>query len=434
MLSINGDCLLERIHTLGATGVDAEGRRTRLAASDEDKAGRDLVAGWMREAGLKVVVDRIGNLFGIWEPQEAQKVPESQRSLKPQKGQETQQLQESQENAPLMLGSHIDTVINAGQYDGCYGVIAGIEVIRAMKEAGLTPSRPIMVGAFTNEEGVRYAPDMMGSLVYAGGMDVEEALATVGTDGTILGEELKRTGYEGTVEPGFARPCAFVELHIEQGPILDVEGIPIGAVENLQGISWQRVTIQGVANHAGTTPTAMRIDAGLAAARVITFLRERCDRSGGKTVATVGCMEYEPNAVNVIPSKAVFTVDLRNPDEDCLKEEEQALAAYLKELEKTDQVKIHTERMVRFEPVLFDEKIVSMVERAAKDRGLAFRRITSGAGQDAQMLARMCPTAMIFVPSVKGISHNPNEFTPADALVAGADVLLDVVKELAGVC
>ena len=408
MLSINGNELLEQIKALGAAGVDAEGRRTRLAASDEDKAGRDLVAGWMQDAGLKVLVDRIGNLFGIWETTE------------------------NQGEAPLMLGSHIDTVIDAGQYDGCYGVLAGIQVIRTMKAAGLVPSRPIAVGAFTNEEGVRYAPDMMGSLVYAGGMDVEEALATVGTDGTVLGEELKRTGYEGTVEPGFLKPHAFVELHIEQGPIQDVEGIPIGAVENLQGISWQKITIQGAANHAGTTPTAMRIDAGLAAARVITFLRKRCDHSGGRTVATVGCMEYEPNAVNVIPSKAVFTVDLRNPDENCLKKEEQALADYLKELENTDRVEIHTEQMVRFQPVLFDETIVRMVEQAAKARGLASRRITSGAGQDAQMMARICPTAMIFVPSVKGISHNPREFTPEDALTAGANVLLDVVQRLSG--
>ena len=405
MASINGERLMERIRLLGETGKDETGRRVRLAASDGDKDGRDMVVGWMEDAGLKVVVDRIGNIFGIWETEE------------------------NKDRAPLMLGSHIDSVIDAGQYDGCYGVIAGIEVIKTLKESGYVPARPIMTGAFTNEEGVRYAPDMMGSLVYAGGLSTEEALATVGTDGTILGEELKRIGYEGTVDPGFATPSAFIELHIEQGPILDVEGIQIGAVENLQGISWQRVTIEGGANHAGTTPTALRMDAGLAAAKVITFLRDRCDQSGGRTVATVGCMEFEPNAVNVIPSKAVFTVDLRNPDEGKLKEEEQALAEYLKELEKTDQVTIRTERMVRFEPVLFDEGIVKAVEQAAKDRGFTCRRMTSGAGQDAQMIARMCPTAMIFVPSVKGISHNPREFTREQDLLAGANVFLDVVKQ-----
>ena len=407
MLSINKNRLLGRIDALGAMGRDEEGKRTRLAASDTDKAGRDAVVAWMEEAGLKVVVDRIGNLFGIWETEA-------------NRGRE-----------PLMVGSHIDTVINAGQYDGCYGVLAGIEVIQTLRETGVQPERPLVVGAFTNEEGVRYAPDMMGSLVYAGGLEVEKALASVGTDGTILRDELKRIGYEGTVEPGFLKPHTFLELHIEQGPILDAEGISIGAVENLQGISWQRVTIQGVANHAGTTPTAMRIDAGLAAAKVNVFMRDRCLQSGGKTVCTVGTMAFEPNAVNVIPSQAVFTVDVRSPYEDQLKAEEQALADYLRELEATDHVKISTQRLVRFQPVQFDEKIVALVEASAQVRGLTHRRMTSGAGQDAQMMARICPTAMIFVPSVKGISHNPEEFTREEDLIAGANVFLDVVAQLA---
>lgn len=407
MLSINKNRLLGRIDALGAMGRDEEGKRTRLAASDTDKAGRDAVVAWMEEAGLKVVVDRIGNLFGIWETEA-------------NRGRE-----------PLMVGSHIDTVINAGQYDGCYGVLAGIEVIQTLRETGVQPERPLVVGAFTNEEGVRYAPDMMGSLVYAGGLEVEKALASVGTDGTILRDELKRISYEGTVEPGFLKPHAFLELHIEQGPILDAEGISIGAVENLQGISWQRVTIQGVANHAGTTPTAMRIDAGLAAAKVNVFMRDRCLQSGGKTVCTVGTMAFEPNAVNVIPSQAVFTVDVRSPYEDQLKAEEQALADYLRELEATDHVKISTQRLVRFQPVQFDEKIVALVEASAQVRGLTHRRMTSGTGQDAQMMARICPTAMIFVPSVKGISHNPEEFTREEDLIAGANVFLDVVAQLA---
>lgn len=406
MFTINEKRLIDRIKELGAVGKDEKGRRTRLAASDADKDGRDSVVRWMKEAGLKVSVDRIGNIFGIWETPE------------------------NREKEPLMLGSHIDTVINAGQYDGCYGVIAGIEVIQILKDSGDVPARPIMVGAFTNEEGVRYAPGMMGSLVYAGGLSVEEALAAVGTDGTILGEELKRIGYEGTVEPGFLKPCAFVELHIEQGPIMDREEISIGAVENLIGNSSQKITIEGCANHAGTTPTSMRVDAGLAAAKVNVFLRDRCNQSVGKTVATVGCIELEPNAINVIPSKAVFTVDMRSPDEKKLQEEEQALAAYLEELEKTDGVRISTECMLRTEPVLFDEGIVTLVEQAAAARGLTSRRMTSGAGQDAQMIARICPTAMIFVPSVKGISHNPKEFTEDKDLAAGANVLLDVVKKL----
>lgn len=403
MLEIDGKELIDRINTLGAIGIGEDGRRIRLAASDTEKEGRDLVSGWMKDAGLRVVVDRIGNIFGIWETEE------------------------NKDEAPLMIGSHIDTVINAGQYDGCYGVIAGIEVIRTLKEAGVKTKRPLVVGVFTNEEGVRYSPDMMGSLVYAGGMDVEEALAVVGTDGTVLGEELKRIGYEGTVEPGFLKPYAFVELHIEQGPILDHEGVQLGAVENLQGIHWQKVTIEGLANHAGTTPTALRVDAGLAAAKVNVFLRELVTQSGG--VATVGTIEFKPNAVNVIPSKATFTVDLRNPNKEKLEADEKAFAEYLKELEKTDKVKIQTERMTEFDPVPFDEKIVEQIEAAAKNRGLSCRRITSGAGQDAQMIARICPTAMIFVPSVKGISHNPQEFTAEKDLIAGANVFLDVVQE-----
>lgn len=406
MISINKERLLGRIFALGELGLDKEGRRTRLAASDGDRAGRDAVAGWMREAGMEVVVDRVGNLFGIWETEE------------------------NRGRDPLMVGSHIDSVINAGQYDGCYGVLAGIEVVQTLREAGVRPLRPLAVGAFTDEEGVRYAPDMLGSLVYAGGMEVEQALDTVGIDGTRLGDELRRIGYAGTAEPGFLKPVAFLELHIEQGPILDAEGITIGAVENLQGISWQQITIQGSANHAGTTPTAMRVDAGLAAARVNLFMRERCLREGSRTVCTVGTMAFEPNAVNVIPSRAVFTVDLRNPFEDRLLEEEQALAGFLAELERTDGVKVSTRRLGRFQPVQFDEGLVRLIEEGAERRGLSHRRMTSGAGQDAQMLARICPTAMIFVPSVEGISHNPQEFTREADLEAGANVFLDVVTRL----
>jgi beta-ureidopropionase / N-carbamoyl-L-amino-acid hydrolase len=406
-LRVDAERLLGRLRTLGDIGRDVDGRLTRLAATQADCAGRDAVAGWMREAGLKVMVDRIGNLFGLWQPA-------------------------TDGTAPLMLGSHIDTVINAGIYDGCYGVLSGLEVIQTLQQAAVTPARPIVVAAFTNEEGVRYAPDMMGSLVYAGGLGIEEALATVGTDGTVLGEELARIGYAGPYEPGFLRPHAYLELHIEQGPVLEREGVPVGAVENLQGISWQRVTIDGVANHAGTTPMAMRHDAGQAAARVVTFLRDRVSRSNAPTVATVGCMAFEPNAINVIPSRAVFTVDLRDPDEERLRAEEAALGHYLAELAEAEGVTISVERLARFAPVAFDAAIVEAIELAAAAHGLRCRRMVSGAGHDAQMMARICPAAMIFVPSVGGISHNPREHTAAADLVAGANVLLDVVRELAG--
>ncbi|ANL40618.1 MULTISPECIES: Zn-dependent hydrolase [Rhizobium] len=407
-ISINAERLLGRILELGDVGREDDGRLIRLAASDTEKLGRDKFVSWIERAGLEVAVDRIGNIFGIWKPAAVSN------------------------EAPLMLGSHIDTVINAGIYDGCYGVLSGLEVIETLVAAGFQPSRPIVVAAFTNEEGVRYAPDMMGSLVYAGGLDVDTALATVGTDGTKLGEELRRIGYDGEHQPGFIRPHAYIELHIEQGPVLEREGIQIGAVENLQGISWQRVTISGDANHAGTTPISMRRDAGHAAALVITFLRERARNSNTPTVATVGCMTFEPNAINVIPSRATFTVDLRDPDEERLRQEEAALEAYLAQLAKEEGVSFEVERLARFQPVWFDGRIVDLIAKAAARRGHTVRRMTSGAGHDAQMITRIAPAAMIFVPSLGGISHNPKEKTPDEDLVAGANMLLDVAKQIAG--
>ncbi|MBZ9959829.1 Zn-dependent hydrolase [Mesorhizobium sp. BR1-1-14] len=407
MISVDAQRLLDRIRDLGAIGRDGEGRLVRLAASDADRQGRDRFVGWLREAGLEVAIDRMGNIFGIW------RTPGNA-------GQ-----------APILIGSHIDTVIDAGIYDGCYGVLAGLEAIETLKASGFVLSRPLAVAAFTNEEGVRYSPDMMGSLVHAGGVAIDEALAAVGTDGSVLGQELARIGYAGDEQPGFLKPHTYLELHIEQGPVLEREGVPIGAVENLQGISWQRITIDGVANHAGTTPMSMRSDAGHAAARVVAFLHDRAKASNTPTVATVGTMRFEPNAINVIPSRAVFTIDLRDPFEHRLQAEEAALAAHLEELAAAEGVTISVERLARFEPVIFDSRIVELIEAAAINRGLVSKRMTSGAGHDAQMMARIAPAAMIFVPSAGGISHNPREYTEDTELVAGANILLDVVTRLA---
>lgn len=401
-MMIDAERLISRINRLGATGRDADGRLCRVAATDQDRQGRDLLCGWMRQAGLRVEIDRIGNIYGIWEPDGAQ-------------------------GDALLIGSHIDTVIDACIYDGCYGVLSGLAVVEAMQAHGLTPACPVAVVAYTNEEGVRYAPDMMGSLVAAGGLAVEEALQTVGTDGTKLGDELARIGYAGDREPRFLKPLAYLELHIEQGPVLEAEGVALGAVESLQGISWQRIRIGGVANHAGTTPMTMRRDAGVAAAKVMSSLNDMARTTQG-SVATVGTIRFEPNAINVIPSSAVFTVDLRNPDEQRLQALEKALDVLLETL-RASGFEITGERLARFRPVAFDASLVEMIEQAADERQLKCRRMTSGAGHDAQMIARVAPAAMIFVPSRKGISHNPAEFTEEADLLAGANILLDVVRK-----
>lgn len=404
-LQLNGSLLIQQINQLGQIGADAEhGGRTRIALTDAEKSGRDIVAGWMRDLDLDIQVDRIGNIFGT-----------------------LRSPQDEGDQRPLMMGSHIDTVTNAGALDGCYGVLAGLAVIRAYRDAGVLPERSITVGAFTNEEGVRYQPDMMGSLVYAGGLSVEAALDTIGTDGTRLGDELQRIGYAGALEPGAIVPHEYIELHIEQGPILEAENTLIGVVENLQGISWQQVEVKGNANHAGTTPTHLRHDAGFVASSIVAELRAIAVEAG-TTLATVGCMKFEPNVINVIPRRATFTVDLRDPDEALLVSAENRLSTYLAELAEQEGVTITTERLVRFEPVIFNSELANEIEASAKRFGFSSRRMTSGAGHDAQMIARMAPAAMIFVPSRGGISHNPREHTDDEQLIQGAQVLLDVVS------
>ncbi|PRH49792.1 Zn-dependent hydrolase [Burkholderia multivorans] len=405
-LQLDGAVLLGQLRELGEIGADRElGGRTRIALTDDERAGRDRVVAWMRELDLDVRIDRIGNIFGTLHAGSA-----------------------AAGRQPLMIGSHIDTVKNAGALDGCYGVLAGLAVARAFRDAHIEPARPITVAAFTNEEGIRYQPDMMGSLIHASGLSIDDALNTIGIDGTRLGDELARIGYAGDLEPGAIVPHAYLELHIEQGPILEAENVRIGVVENLQGISWQQITVQGNANHAGTTPMHLRHDAGWVAAAIATFLRELAV-SSGTTLATIGMLRIEPNVINVIPRKAVLTVDLRDPDEQRLQQAEQRLADHLAQLAALEGVHISTERLARFEPVVFDAALVDAIEKAAARRGFSYRRMTSGAGHDAQMIARIAPAAMIFVPSRGGISHNPREHTGDSQLVDGARLLLDVVLD-----
>lgn len=404
-LRIDGARLMRRLEELGGIGAIEGGGCCRLALTDEDKAGRDLVVSWMERLGLAVTVDAIGNFFGV------------RRGV--------------EDIAPVMTGSHIDTVRTGGRYDGNLGVLGGLEIVETLNDAGFATRRPFVVAVFTDEEGARFAPDMLGSLAYVGGVPLDEALAAVSIDGMVLGDELRRIGYAGTAPLGAHRPTAYVELHIEQGPVLDAEGLIIGAVENLQGISWQEIQIAGESNHAGTTPMRLRHDAGHCASAIGVFLRELARELAGGQVCTMGSLTLHPNLINVIAARAKLTADLRNTDEALLREAERRLAEFIERLAADEGVSIEARRLARFEPVQFDQAVVKRIESAAAMLGHSCRRMTSGAGHDAQMLARICPSAMIFTPSVRGISHNPAEHTEPAHLEAGANVLLHTLLGLA---
>ena len=289
---------------------------------------------------------------------------------------------------------------------------------------------PVGVGFFTDEEGARFPPDMLGSLVYVGGLSLEEALEIEAIDGAILGEELTRIGYRGPAPCPAIPPRAFIELHIEQGPLLEDEGKTIGVVTGVQGISWTEYVVKGQSNHAGTTPMHLRHDAGYVAARIATEAREVATRMGGRQVATVGRMNLHPDLVNVVAREARLTVDLRNTDETLLVEAENQIKECVNSLEESEGVTIESRSLARFEPVVFDQQVIEIVSETASDLGLSATHMPSGAGHDAQMLARVCPTGMIFVPSKDGISHNPNEHTDREDLVAGANLLLQSVLAL----
>ncbi|MDQ1383604.1 MAG: beta-ureidopropionase / N-carbamoyl-L-amino-acid hydrolase [Actinomycetota bacterium] len=404
-LSISYPRLRARLDALAEIGAIDDGGCARLALTDEDRLGRDLVVSWMRDLGLRVDVDEIGNVVGTWPADST--------------------------DAPVMTGSHIDTVATGGRFDGTLGVLAGIEVLETIITAGVELARPLAVAFFTDEEGSRFAPDMLGSLVFAGGMPLEDALAIRGFDDAVLGEELLRIGYAGP-QPCPARPPhAYVELHIEQGPVLEAEALTIGAVTGVQGISWTELSIAGQSNHAGTTPMSMRHDAGYAAAAIAAFVRGLATEMGPPQVATVGRINVHPNLVNVVAARATLTVDLRNTDDALVTESERRLAVFCAELAQREGVTIEARSLARFAPVDFDAAVVALVEEVARARGLSTKRMPSGAGHDAQMLARMCPAGMVFVPSVRGISHNPAELTSDADLEAGANVLLHVLLRLA---
>ncbi len=398
---INIDRLLGRLFELGRVGALQGGGVCRLALTDEDRQGRDRVVGWMRELGLTVSTDRIGNVIGI-------------RAGRNQ-------------GVPVTIGSHIDTVATGGLYDGNLGVLAGLEVIAVLNDAGIVTDRPIALGFFTNEEGARFAPDMMGSGVHQGMLDLKDMLSVRGIDGTTVSDELARIGYAGDSPVGQFRAFRFFELHVEQGPVLEEAGVGIGAVTGVQGISWTEYTFTGVSNHAGTTPMLLRHDAGYVAAAVAVEARSLARDLGGDQVATVGMTELAPNLVNVIANKALVTVDLRNTDDEILRRAETRMTEFVERTAAAEGVQMNSRSLARFRPVEFDPVMIGLVEETALRLGHSVRRMPSGAGHDAQMFAPNCPTAMIFVPSRDGISHNTLEHTDASHIQAGADVLLQAV-------
>lgn len=401
---INGDRLLARLEALAAIGRNRSGELTRLALSDEDTRAKAQVIRWLEEAGSRVWVDRIGNIHAVCS------------------GENTQ--------PAVCTGSHIDTVINAGTLDGSYGVLAGIELLQTLHEQGLKPTTSIEVIVFTNEEGVRFTPDLLGSRVMVKDVSLSEALAVESRTGEQFGNELKRSGSGGDADPWRHLPGSFVELHIEQGPLLEATNNQIGIVEGVQGHSWWQVEVQGQANHAGTTPMHLRRDAGQAAMRLAQSLSEHAALQGVPAVATVGTLSLVPGAINVVPGLARFTVDFRDASADVLRQADIRLHQEARQLED-DGFRVDLRSISRAEPVFFSADIVTAISDAASARTPRTMRMISGASHDAQMISRICPTAMIFVPSVGGISHHPAEATAAADLIMGAQILADVVWTLA---
>jgi len=398
--------LEQSIDELGRIGATPRGGLTRVALTDEDKRGRDLMVRWMRDAGLRVSIDQMGNIFG--ERAGREPLP------------------------PVMMGSHIDSVPTGGKYDGQLGVLCGLETIRALDTHRIRTRHPVTLAIFTNEEGARFQPAMIASGVMAGKIALEDAYNARDKDGLRLVDELERIGYLGA-EPCVPRPLrAYLELHIEQGPFLEEEGLAVGVVEGIVAISWSRLTIHGVQDHAGPTPMRIRHDALVAAADVVSGVRTIAREIGGELVTTVGNLTVSPNIVNAIPGKVTLSIDMRDPQDATLDRALPRLDWVVREACEREGVRYELEHYWRVPRTPFDRDVVAAVERAARATGAGYRRILSGAGHDAQYMAAIGPTGMVFVPSRDGRSHCEEEFTPMDDIEHGANTLLGAALELAG--
>ncbi len=405
-MKINRARLERSIHELGRIGETPRGGLTRLALTDEDRRARDQMVAWMRETGLRVTIDRMGNIFG--ERPGAAALP------------------------PVMMGSHVDSVPTGGKYDGQLGVLCGLEVIRALDNGQVRTRHPVLLVIFTNEEGARFQPAMIASGVMAGKIPLEDAYNARDKDGIRLVDELERIGYLGP-EPCLPRPFrAYLELHIEQGPCLEEEGLSVGVVEGIVAISWSRLTLHGVQDHAGPTPMRIRHDALVAAAEVVAGVRRIATELGGQTVTTVGSLGVSPNIVNAIPGRVTLSIDMRDPRSETLDRARALLDRVVAEAGQREGVRYELEHYWRVPSTPFDPEVVAVVERAAKAAGARSRRILSGAGHDAQYMATIGPVGMIFVPSRDGRSHCEEEFTAVDDIEHGANTLLGAALALAG--
>jgi N-carbamoyl-L-amino-acid hydrolase len=405
-MRINRKRLEESMEALGRVGATAKGGLNRVALTDDDRRGRDLLVEWMRQAGLSVTVDRMGNIFG--------------------------QRAGSDGLPPVMMGSHADSVPTGGKYDGQLGVLCALEAIRTLNDRTAATRHPVAMAIFTNEEGARFQPAMIGSGVMAGKIPLEDAYNARDRDGVRLGDELERIGYLGS-EPCVPRPLrAYLELHIEQGPILEEQHLSVGVVEGIVSISWSRLTLTGVQDHAGPTPMRIRHDALVAAAEIIRGVREIPRKIGGDMVSTVGRLDLTPNIPNAIPGRVSLSVDLRAPDEHHVTRAMGFLDRLVKDAARVEGVTYELDHYWRVPRTHFDVDVVDTIEEAAKSLGYGYRRILSGAGHDAQYMAAICPTGMIFVPSRGGRSHCEEEFTPMDDIEKGANTLLLAASKLAG--
>ncbi|ESR22478.1 Zn-dependent hydrolase [Lutibaculum baratangense] len=405
-LRIDGLRLWESLMAMAKVGPGLRGGNNRQALTDADREGRDLFRSWCEGAGMKVAVDTMGSIFARREGTDP--------TL-----------------APVMVGSHLDTQPTGGRYDGVLGVLAGLEIVRTLDDLGIRTRRPIEVVNWTNEEGTRFAPAMLASGVFAGVHDEAWAHARQDASGRSFGDELRRIGYLGEAPAGRRRIHAYYELHIEQGPILEDEDIDIGVVTHGQGLKWLQVSLTGRESHTGSTPMPKRRNAALGMARVMELVDEVAWRHAPHAVGAVGHVEIFPNSRNVIPGRAVFTIDIRSPRQEVLDDMDDRICAGIVEIADAIGLGAQVEQVGHFDPVAFDQSCIRTIRAAADRLGYSHRDIVSGAGHDACWINRVAPTAMVMCPCVGGLSHNEDEEITREWATAGAEVLFHAVVETA---